>query len=116
VRKLRRCGEERMDFKDEDNLPGMPMVWPLYIEKNGTLWGFCPAKATWDSNAMSAYQLLKIAAVTGALPHAGGLLDQDAWFIDMLGWFIPRYDEIRFNMKAERVMGSPTAQKALRGG
>lgn len=110
--KARRCGEDRWDFTEEDNLPGQPIVWPLYVEKGGMLWGFCPAKATWDEQAKGVFRLLILAAKTGAMLVDGGLLSQPAWFLDLLSWFLPRLAEIEFSMKAQQVLGgiSPRTQ------
>lgn len=97
-------------------MAGQQVVWPIVIEKaNPRPWGFCPGKATWDHEARSIFDLLLISAQTGALLVPGGLLDQPTWFIDLLGWFLPVYDDLIFSIKAERVLGSPKAQSMIKG-
>jgi hypothetical protein len=36
---------------------------------------------------------------------AGGLEDQPMWFIELLGWFIPRMDSLKFASKANMILG-----------
>ena len=58
IQKLRRCREEREDFTEVDN----PSVFPMYVNRGGELYGFCPAKATWDPELASTFRLLMIVA------------------------------------------------------
>jgi len=80
--------------------------FPMYIHKGGNLYGFCPAKATWDIAAQDMFRLLVIAAETGNLPDKGPVSEQSAFFIELLGWFLPQYDLIKFSSKARMVLGT----------
>lgn len=79
------------------------------IEPGGTLFSFCPGKATWDRETMSTYHLLTIASETGALYLTGGLVDQPDWFVDLLGWFLPRYNDRQFYSRAKAIFGDGSA-------
>ena len=46
-----------------------------------------------------------IAAETGAMLTSGGLSDQPEWFMELLGWLIPRLDSIKFISKATMILG-----------
>lgn len=101
IQKLRRCKEKRMDFTEADD----PAVFPMYVSKGGQLFGFCPAKATWDREIMSIFKIAVIAAETGSQYSVGGLEDQPAWWIDLLSWFIPRYNDLKFRSRVRSVVG-----------
>lgn len=101
IKSRRRCAENRWDFTEKDN----PAVFPIYVTEGGNLYGFCPAKATWSHSEAQLFRLLMIAADTGAMMVHGGLEDQPDWWIDLLGWFLPAYDQVRFAMKARSVLG-----------
>jgi hypothetical protein len=85
----------------------------MYVYKGGDLYGFCPGKATWDSQNVKLFRILVIAAETGAMMVGGGLEDQPDWFIDMLGWFLPRFDHIKFSTKAQAVLGDGSDTKGV---
>jgi hypothetical protein len=84
----------------------------MYINQNGEKYGFCPGKATWDTEATEIYSLLLISAETGNLIYAGGIADQPAWFIDLLSWFLPRYDNMKFVAKADMILGGDSKKSA----
>ena len=100
VSKLRRCQEDRWDFTDKD-----ANIFPMYVHQGGELYGFCPAKATWDSWTVQMYRTLVVAVTTGAQWLDGGLADQPEWWIDLLSWFSTRYDMTNFQRKAVMVLG-----------
>jgi len=77
----------------------------MYINDGGPSFGFCPGKATWDRSTVSLYRLLIICAETGALYNSGGISDQPEWFVELLGWFLPRYNDLRFNSRAKSILG-----------
>lgn len=108
VQKLRRCREDRFDFTEEDGA-----AWPMYVERGGDLYGFCPAKATWDPQLTRTFQLLLIAAETGAMIEAGGLRDQPSWWIEQVAWFVSKYDSVKFASRMKSVLGDGTVQKAV---
>jgi hypothetical protein len=112
IQKLRRCHEDREDFTFEaDKGP-----WPMYVNKGGELYGFCPAKSTWDQSVVSLFRLLSLAAETGVMLERGGLNDQPAWFIEQASWFVPRYHDYKFNSRMIRVMGSVNGKGVISNG
>ncbi len=110
TQKRRRCREDRWDFTEADNKMGpngyVEVVWPIQIDAGGPTWTFCPGKATWDPEATGVFRLLLISATTGTMLEKGGLLDQPEWFIELLAWFLPRLEELSFNLKFEKVAGA----------
>jgi hypothetical protein len=101
VKKLRRCQEDREDFTfEQDKGP-----WPMYVNKGGEFYGFCPAKATWDPTVIELYRLMVIASSTGAMLEPGGLNDQPDWWVENLSWFAPRFEEMRWNARMIRIFG-----------
>lgn len=103
IQKLRRCREEREDFTEVDN----PSVFPMYVNRGGELYGFCPAKATWDPELASTFRLLMIVAETGVMLKPGGLYDQPDWLIEALGWFLPKYQVTKLSMIGNLFLGKP---------
>lgn len=103
TKKLRRCQEDRWDFSSEDN----PSVFPIQLYKGGQYYGFCPGKAMWPGpdSVVPKFQTLLVAAMSRQLLYAGGIMDQPAWFIDSLSWFLPMYDQILFMTKARAIIG-----------
>lgn len=100
VAKLRRCKEDRWDFTDKD-----ANIFPMYVHQGGELYGFCPAKATWDSWTVTMYRALVCAVSTGAQWQSGGISEQPEWWIDLLSWFSTQYDMTNFSRKARMVLG-----------
>jgi hypothetical protein len=100
VKQVRRCYEDREDFTEADG-----SIWPMTIEPGGHQFGFCPAKAAWDAEAMGTFRLLGLAAETGTMYEAGGLSNQPDWFIDLASWFIPLYKQRKIIMFAKAVIG-----------
>lgn len=98
IRKLRRCQENRFDFDDKDGA-----IWPMYVNKGGPSFGFCPGKATWDLRASKILRLAILAAETGVMYQTGGLAEQPSWWVDLLSWFIPRYNTRKFDMRVESI-------------
>lgn len=100
VQKLRRCKEERMDFGEADG-----SQWPMYVEKGGAMYGFCPAKATWDTEATSVFRMLIISAETGTMLEVGGIYDQPDWWVELVSEFIPRYNQNKLVSIAKAFIG-----------
>ena len=98
--KKRRCQENKWDFTEKDDAG----VFPILIHKGGTPYGFCPAKATWDGEVTMLFKTLHIAAVTGTMWEPGALKDQPVWWVDLLSWFIQRYDAENFSSKARSIL------------
>lgn len=113
VKSVRRCKEDREDFTEKDNQKGKPQIWPIRLNKGGTLFGFCPAKATWDPVANEIFRLLVIATETGVMLEAGGINDQPDWFVENLGWFAPKYRETVFGSRARSLLGDGKNKQAL---
>lgn len=108
IRKLRKCEEEKEDYTESDGNP-----WPIQISEGGELFGFCPAKATWDTEIVSRFNLLTIAAESGNISiYEGGMLDQPDWWIETLSWFLPRYSHNQFVSRAKMVLGDGKNAKA----
>ena len=106
VQRIRRCREDRMDFTDKDGA-----VFPIYLQKGGSGFGFCPAKALWDSDAVAYYRLLSLAAETGTMYEAGGLADQPSWWVDLAAWFVPRYRDYKVMSYAKAILGDGSGPK-----
>jgi hypothetical protein len=100
IRKLRRCEEDRWDFDVRD-----AAFWPMRVSPHGALYGFCPAKAAWDRRVVSVYNALVVSAETGAQWQSGGIADQPAWWIELIAWFVPSYNELRFSQRARAILG-----------
>lgn len=77
----------------------------MYVNKGGTLYGFCPAKVLREQDTVQLFHVLLISAETGQMLYNGGIIDQPEWFIDLLGWFIPAYDQMKFGAKADMILG-----------
>lgn len=82
----------------------------MYVQKGGQLYGFCPAKSTWDVEVGLLYSLLVVIAETGQLPQAGGINDQPAWIIDELAWFLPSYSMLKYSKMAEMFLSGFSAK------
>lgn len=100
IQKLRRCKEERMDFGEADG-----SQWPMYVEKGGAMYGFCPAKATWDTEATSVFRMLILSAETGTMLEVGGIYDQPDWWVELVSEFIPRYNQNKLVSIAKAFIG-----------
>lgn len=77
----------------------------MYVHKGGTLYDFCPGKATWDTEAVTLFGLLALSSETGVMLESGGINDQPAWYIDMLAWFMPLYSTAKFLRQASAIFG-----------
>ena len=77
----------------------------MTIFKGGSEYGFCPGKATWDGTIKQLYAMLQVSTETGNLWDSGGIKDQPDWFIELLSWFLPRYDTMKFVSKADMILG-----------
>jgi hypothetical protein len=100
-----------MDFTDVDGA-----IWPMRVSDGGGLYGFCPAKATWDHGAASIFQALTVCFATGAHWIEGGISDQPAWWIDLVSELIPRMDDQRFYSRARAILGDGNSKGANNGG
>lgn len=100
VQRLRRCREEREDFTEADGA-----AFPMYVEKGGELYGFCPSKATWNPAIAETFRLLMISADTGAMLVTGGIYDQPDWFVEALSWFLPKYQQTKLSLYARMFLG-----------
>jgi hypothetical protein len=115
VMKLRRCEEDRWDFTDKD-----ASLFPIKLSDHGNAYGFCPAKVTWDNELIQLYQLLVLSFETKTMLTSGGIAEQPGWYIDLLGWFVNRYDQLKFYYRASSILGgksksNPKPQRASRG-
>lgn len=112
IQKLRRCKTNRWDFTEADN----PSVFPMQLYKGGQYYGFCPAKATWPGpdSVVLKFRTLLVAAMSKQMLYAGGIMNQPAWFIESLSWFLPMYDQILFMTKMQSVLGTGSKKKSIR--
>lgn len=94
-----------MDFTDADG-----PFWPIRVQDGGALFGFCPGKATWNSEAASIYKAIQVCERTGAHWQEGGIADQPDWWIDLVSEFLPRLDDLRFYSRARAILGDGKAQ------
>ena len=108
IQKLRRCREDREDFTEAD-----ASFFPMQIEKGGQTYGFCPAKATWDAEAIDLYRLLIVSAETGTMLDDGSLSAQSPDWIELLAWFLPFYDQKKFISRVQLVLGDGAAKDSL---
>ena len=96
----RRCKEDRWDFNSNDS-----NIFPIRIDENGPLFGFCPGKATWDHILQMEFEELVLIAESGQLPKSGGLEKQDLQLIEDLKWFLPKYDNVKFFRRMAMIFG-----------
>lgn len=87
----------------------------MQISKGGELYGFCPAKASWDKENVDYFNLLIICSETGALPYHGGIMDQEYEFIENFGWFLLKWDMLKFTQKADMILGDSGSSKGSTG-
>jgi len=97
---MRRCDEDK-EFTSEDG-----PIWPMYIVKGGTLYPFCPGKVNRDYSAVELFRYLTLIAETKALPKAGGILDQDDDIIEHMSWFLPMYDQMKWQTRMDALFGN----------
>ncbi len=87
----------------------------MQVSQGGALYGFCPAKATWDFQANQIFKMLVISAECGIMYTAGGIEDQPSWYFDLCAHFIPRYHDFKFNSRVKMVLGDGKSQGANYG-
>jgi len=66
---------------------------------------------TWNPEIMQMFKLLVLSYELKSLLNSGGLAEQPAWYIELLGWFVPRYDEIKFYSRAQSILGDGSKSK-----
>lgn len=98
-----------MDFTDKDD----PAVFPMYVSRGSTLFGFCPGKATWDKETLSLYRALKLSSESGNMWTSGGIADQPTWWVELLSWFLPKYNDLRFFGRVQSFIGDTKIMNAL---
>lgn len=55
--------------------------------------------------------MLLLTAQTGNLPFPGSISEQPDWMIDLLSWFLPKYEMITFVGKVTIVLGDNEKNK-----
>lgn len=100
IKKIRRCEESREDFTMEDG-----NIWPMRVQEGGSLFGFCPAKASRNPMALLNFKALMVCFQTGLHWQIGGISEQPEWWIDLVYWFTSRYDDLRFYSRAKAILG-----------
>jgi len=106
TQKLRRCREDRWDFTAADS-----NIFPVRISEGGGLYGFCPAKSTWNQEAIGLFELMVVAVEQKVLLLGGGITDQPTWFVSFLAWFGPAYDSQKFISRAKMILGDEQSNK-----
>jgi len=99
---------DKWDFTSKDK-----NLFPIKLHDRGTGYGFCPAKVTWDLGIRSLYDTLVLSYETKTMLYNGGIAEQPGWFADMLAWFVPRYDEIKFYSRARAILGDGKSTKKI---
>lgn len=87
-------------------------MWPMYVYKGGALYGSCPGKATWDYENRTLFDMLVVSAETGTMLYNGGISDQPDWYIELLGWFVRAYGNIKFVSQQGMIWGSNKKQNS----
>lgn len=100
IQKKRRCLDDRWDFTEEDD-----PIFPIYVTKGGQLFGFCPAKATWDESAVNLFRAMMTCHQSGSLWVQGAVSDQPSWFVDLFSWFSSQVDDVKFFTRARAILG-----------
>jgi hypothetical protein len=100
IAKLRRCYEDKWDFTEKDN----PSVFPIRLTQGSTPFGFCPAKVLRDDPAsVAVFQTLTAILETGTWPEAGGINDQDGFWVDLVADFGPLRRALEFQERYQAV-------------
>ena len=86
----------------------------MRIHDGGELFGFCPGKATWDQESAILYRSLIVARTCGIMWESGSLSEQPSWWVNLLSWFIQKYDHEIFASRARMVLGDGK-QKPVKG-
>ena len=111
VQKLRRCRENRWDFTADDGA-----IFPMYINKGGNLYGFCPSKvARDDQKTVRLFNLLILCHEYKVLPFGGDLVEQPEWVVDLLSDFAIKYDQMKFYSRMRDLFKSDSKKVAPNG-
>ncbi len=90
-------------------------MWPMSINKGGPYFPFCPGKATWDPEASHIMKLIDLSYYTSSLAFPGAIYDQPNWYIELVGQYLPMYDQMREAQKAKMIWGSGDTKKSQGG-
>lgn len=95
IARIRRCYEDRWDFDIGDG-----SAFPIQMTTGGPQFGFCPAKVTRDDpESMMIFQTLTAILETNTWPRAGGLEDQEDFWVELVSLFGPFRRQMEFNEK-----------------
>lgn len=78
--------------------------------EGGQLYGFCPAKATWDQDVILLFQALTVTLETGLGWQTGGVSEQPAWWVEMAADFLSKANDLRFYSRAKAILGDGKSQ------
>lgn len=99
IAQLRRCLEDRWDFDEKDGAQ-----FPIQMTRGGPLFGFCPAKVERDDpETMSIFALLSAILETNTWPQAGGIEEQEYFWVELVSEFGPFRRSLEFNQRYEMV-------------
>lgn len=59
--------------------------------------------------------LLTLSMEVQCLYNEGGIIDQPPWFIELLSYFAPIYDKLKFISKAKMVLGDSSTSTPKKG-
>lgn len=112
TQKIRRCGKDGGKDRDRWNFTSKDSInFPIQMTKGGPFYSFCPAKVSWDWETVYIFRMLIVCSDTGTMLTSGGVADQPTWFIELLSWFLPMYDRIKFSSKAKMILGDGKVSK-----
>lgn len=95
--------EDRWDFTDKDN----EVVFPIKLQDSGGSYGFCPAKVLRDDiETTELFKTFVLSTETGQLPYGGSILKQPYWVVDILSWFIPIYNKLKWISNAKMILST----------
>jgi len=100
IAKMRGCMLEKYDYTSKDK-----NIFPIKLTPDGHPFGFCPAKAKLDNRALFLSNIFTVACETKQLYYPGGINNQPQWFIDILCWYAPMYDNIKWYSRMNSLFG-----------
>lgn len=88
----------------------------MSVTKGGQLYGFCPGKATWDSQTTALFNTLVVSLEYGKLFTNDDLINQASWTVDLLAWFAIVYKQELFVSRARMILGDGKEKGVKQGG
>jgi hypothetical protein len=79
--------------------------------EGGQLYGYCPAKATWDASNILMFNAITVTIETGLAWNSGGVTNQPAWWVDLCAAVLPLANDLRFVNRAKMILGDGKKDK-----